>query len=72
MNIPPEEILVTIEHPFGDVEMTLAEWMAKGPGPHPLLRLTNPRMKATGHPLPNDVISLAYQNTPPPLKNKRR
>jgi hypothetical protein len=63
MDIPPEDILVTVAHPWSDIEVTLAGWMKRGPGPRPFLRAINPRLKATGEPLPDDVIPLAYQNT---------
>ena len=46
------------------IPTTLAHWMKMGPGPRVLIRAVNPRMKATGQPLPDDVIPLAYQNTP--------
>lgn len=64
MNIPPEDILVTIVHPFGEGETTLAEWIAKGPGPRPFVRVIHPRMRSTGRALPSDIIPLVYQNTP--------
>jgi len=64
MGIPPEEILVTVVHPWGNINVTLAEWMERGPGPRVFVRAINPRMKATGQPLPDEAIPLAYQNTP--------
>ena len=64
MDISPEEILVTVAHPWSDITVTLAVWMEVGPGPRPFVRAINPRMKATGQPLPHDVIPLEYQNTP--------
>ena len=34
----PDDILVVIGHPFGDIEVPLAVWIAAGPGPRPLVR----------------------------------
>lgn len=63
MDISPEDILVTVAHPWSDIETTLDVWMKRGPGRRPFVRAINPRMKATGEPLPDDVIPLEYQNT---------
>jgi hypothetical protein len=30
-------VIITIGHPFGDLEVPLTEWMARGPGVRPLL-----------------------------------
>ena len=58
----PEDILVVIGHPFGDVEVSLADWVARGPGPRPLLRPVRARSRRTGQPLPLSVIPLRYRN----------
>ena len=63
-DIPPEDILVTITHPWSDITTTLAGWMERGPGPRAFIRAIHPRRKATGQPLPDKVIPLDYQNTP--------
>jgi len=57
-----DDILVTIEHPFGTIEIPLTEWMAKGPGPRKLLRPTAARSASTGRSLALDVIPLRYRN----------
>jgi hypothetical protein len=64
MDISPEDIVVTVTHPWMDIDVTLATWMERGPGPRPFTRIINPRMKATGQTLPQHVIPLEYQNTP--------
>ncbi len=64
MSIQPEDMLVTVAHPWGDIEVTLAAWMARGPGPRLFVRAIHPRVKATNQPLPHDVIPLASQHTP--------
>ena len=58
----PSEIIVTIDHPFGTVEATLAEWIERGPGPRPLVRPVAARSAATGEELPLTVIPLRYRN----------
>ena len=63
MDIPPEDILVTVAHLWGDIDTTLEKWMKLGPGLRPFVRAINPRSKATGEPLPEELIPLAYQNT---------
>jgi hypothetical protein len=63
MDIPPEDIVVTVVHSWGNITTTLAKWMELGPGPRPLVRVIHPRMKATDQPLPDETIPLAYQNT---------
>jgi hypothetical protein len=58
----PDDVLVTIGHPFGDVEVPLAVWIATGPGPRPLVRPLHARSRSTGQPLPLSVIPLRYRN----------
>jgi hypothetical protein len=63
MGYAPDDILVTVLHPWGDITTTLALWMECGPGPRSFVRANNPRVKATGQALPQDAIPLEYQNT---------
>lgn len=67
MNPALEEILVTIHVDWGgavgDIEVTLAQWIAGGPPMRLFVQPSNPRLKATGQPLPYDVIPLSYQNS---------
>jgi hypothetical protein len=63
-DIPAEDILVTVMHPWSDITTTLAAWMDLGPGPRVFIRAIHPRLKATGQALPDEVIPLEYQNTP--------
>lgn len=58
----PQDLLLTVQHPFGDLEVSLAEWIARGPGPRPLVRPVAVRSRATGEPLPLTVIPLRYRN----------
>jgi hypothetical protein len=56
------DILVSIAHPHGELELPLAEWMRVGPGPRELVRPIAARSAATGQPLPLSVVPLAYRN----------
>jgi hypothetical protein len=58
----PDEVVLVLAHPFGDVETTLAEWMRTGPGPRPLVRPVAARSRRTGEPLPLTVVPLPYRN----------
>jgi hypothetical protein len=60
--IRPEDVLVLIQHPFGDMWPTLAEWMERGPGPRKGLRPVAARSRLTGEELPLTVIPLPYRN----------
>jgi hypothetical protein len=58
----PDDTLVVIGHPYGDVEVPLAVWIATGPGPRPGVRPIRARSRSTGQPLPLSVIPLRYRN----------
>lgn len=58
----PDDVLVVIGHPFGDVEMPLRQWMARGPGPRHGIRPQSARSRSTSESLPLTVIPLAYRN----------
>ena len=57
-----EDIMVTIAHPFGDLEVPLATWILTGPGPRVRVRPVSARRKSTGEALPLSVIPLEYRN----------
>jgi hypothetical protein len=61
-DIDPANILVTVAHPFGAIEMSLDEWIRVGPGPRPLLTPISARSRMTGNPLPIDVVPIQYRN----------
>lgn len=60
--IDPDDTLVVIGHPFGDVEVPLAVWIATGPGPRPGVRPLQARSRSTGQPLPLSAIPVRYRN----------
>lgn len=57
-----DDVLVVIAHPFGDVEVPLADWIATGPGPRRFTRPVQARSRSTGNRLPMSVIPLRYRN----------
>jgi hypothetical protein len=58
----PDDVLVVIGHPFGDIEVPLAVWIATGPGPRPFVRPVQARSRSTGQLLPLSAIPLRYRN----------
>jgi hypothetical protein len=60
--LDPADIIVVVRHPFGDVEATLAHWIATGPGPRRLVRPVSARSRLTGASLPLSVIPPPYRN----------
>jgi hypothetical protein len=60
--IDPDDVLLVITHPFGDVEVPLADWIATGPGPRRFVRPVRAYSRSTGSRLPLSVIPLRYRN----------
>jgi hypothetical protein len=58
----PEDVELVLNHPFGDVETTLAQWIAVGPGPRKRVRPVAARSRRTGEQLPITVVPLVYRN----------
>lgn len=58
----PDDVLLVITHPFGDVEVPLADWIATGPGPRRFVRPVRAYSRSTGRRLPLSVIPLRYRN----------
>ena len=58
----PSSIVVVIAHPYGDIEVSLAEWIAAGPGPRLFVRPIAAKDQVTGQALPLEVIPLQYRN----------
>lgn len=65
-SIRPDDILVTIDHPFGEIEVPLAEWIREGPGPRPRVQLKSARRASTGEAIPLDDIDDPWRRTDPP------
>ena len=57
-----DDLILTIEHPFGNLEVSLTDWITTGPGPRPLVRPISVRSRSTGEALPLTAIPLVYRN----------
>jgi hypothetical protein len=57
-----DDILVTVAHPWADIEVTLSTWIERGPGPRPFVTITSARRR-NGDPVPLSSIPLQYRNT---------
>ncbi len=58
----PHEVILVVSHPFADLDMPLAAWMATGPGPRHGTRPIAARSRTTGEALPLTVIPRQYRN----------
>ncbi|SDT81222.1 hypothetical protein [Actinoplanes derwentensis] len=58
----PDDLLIIVEHSYGQGEFPLSDWMAHGPGPRNT-QVVRVRSKSTGEELPLTVIPLAYRNS---------
>jgi hypothetical protein len=57
-----DDVIVTVAHPFGDIETPLPHWIQIGPGPRPLVTISRARRR-DGSPVPLEEIPLQYRNT---------
>jgi hypothetical protein len=57
-----DDVLVTVAHPGGDIEVPLPAWIEAGPGPRPLVTIGKARRR-DGSPVPLEEIPLEYRNT---------
>jgi len=60
-----DDILVVVDHPHGEVEVTLTEWIENGPGPRPFVQLRSARRRSTGEPVPLESIDDPWRRDPP-------
>jgi hypothetical protein len=56
------DVIVTVTHPWGDIEAPLRTWIEIGPGPRPLVTISKARRR-DGSPVPLKEITLQYRNT---------
>jgi len=61
-NIDRSNINVTIDHPFGSVNVPLQTWMSSGPGLRSKVAVHRAK-HIDGSPLPIEVVPLRYRNT---------
>lgn len=57
-----DDVILVIGHPFGDVEVSMAEWIEIGPGPRTFVRPIAARSRSSGDQLPLSIIPLQYRN----------
>jgi hypothetical protein len=57
-----DDVIVTVAHPWGDVEAPLLSWIQVGPGSRPLVTISRARRR-DGSPVPLEEIPLQYRNT---------
>ena len=57
-----DDVIVTVAHPVGDIEVPLPTWIQIGPGPRPLVTISKARRR-DGSPVPLEDIPLQYRNT---------
>jgi hypothetical protein len=59
-----EDILVTVSHPWADIEMPLSEWAQRGPSKErPLMRIISAKRQSTGEPVPREELPQEFLNT---------
>jgi hypothetical protein len=58
------DVVVTIAHPWGDVEAPLTEWIRTGPGPRPYVEIVAARRISSGERLPLAEVPQEYHNSP--------
>jgi hypothetical protein len=57
------DTLVTVAHPWGDVQVPLEAWIANGPGPRRFVAIVAARRLSTGADVPLAEIPQEYHNT---------
>jgi hypothetical protein len=64
--LAPEEypdIVVTVAHPWADVEVPLETWIRTGPGPRPYVEIIAAKRVSTGVDVPLMEIPQQYHNS---------
>jgi hypothetical protein len=56
-----DDVIVTVAHPWGDIEAPLRTWIEVGPGPRPLVTISKARRR-DGSPVPLTEIPPQYRN----------
>jgi hypothetical protein len=57
-----DDVIVTVAHPWGNIEAPLQTWIEIGPGPRPFVTISKARRR-DGSPVPLEDIPLQYRNT---------
>jgi len=66
------DVLVTVAHPWANIETTLEYWIEHGPGVRPLVQITAARRISSGEELPLAEIPLEYHNSQRARELQRR
>ena len=66
------DIVVTIAHPWGDLEAPLETWIRIGPGPRPYVEIVAARRLSTGAEVPLAEIPQEYHNSPEARRLQRQ
>jgi len=66
------DILVTVAHPWGDIDAPLTDWIRIGPGPRPYVEIVAARRRSNGQPVPMSEIPLEYHNSPESRRLQRQ
>lgn len=57
-----DDVIVTVAHPAGNVDVALRQWIETGPGPRPFVTIIAARWR-TGEPIPLEAVPLQYRNS---------
>jgi hypothetical protein len=52
-----DDVIVTVAHPWGDIDAPLTTWIQTGPGPRSLVTITKARRRGSA-PAPLEAIPL--------------
>lgn len=58
------DVLVTVAHPWGDVDAPLEDWIRIGPGPRPYVGIVAAKRRSTGATVALSEIPQEYHNSP--------
>jgi hypothetical protein len=56
-----DDVIVTVAHPWANVDRTLRQWIETGPGPRPFVTIIAARWRS-GEPIPLEAVPLQYRN----------
>ena len=58
-----DNVIVTVAHPWGDVDTRLTEWVRIGPGPRTSVQIVSARWAENDNPIDMDEIPAEYHNS---------
>lgn len=57
-----DDVIVTVAHPWADIDTPLRQWIEIGPGRRPLVAITAARRR-NGEPVALEAIPMQYRNS---------